>query len=95
MHKDLIKKINLSSLVKVRILQNSLGNLQVFFEPIDNTRNVVIDENALASLNEVLEKKLIGESINNPNVYGYIQELCERWIDDMGQSDLAQLVDAE
>ena len=55
----------------------------------------MIDENALASLNEILEKKLIGESINNPNVYGYIQELCERWIDDMGQSDLAQLVDAE
>ena len=94
-HKDLIKKVNLSSLVKVRILQSQPGNIEIFFEPTDNTKNVVIDENALASLNELLEKKLVGESVKNPNVYGYVNELCERWLDDMGQSNLAQLIDAD
>ena len=93
--KDILKRVNLSSLVEVQILQGAPGDISVFFEPIDVTKNVVVDEDALASLNEILEKKIVGLSVSNPNAYGYIKEFCANWLDEMSAQNLAQLVDAE
>ena len=93
--KDILKRVNLSSLVEVQILQGAPGEISVFFEPIDVTKNVVVDEEALASLNEILEKKIVGLSVSNPNAYGYIKEFCAKWLDEMSAQNLAQLIDSE
>ena len=93
--KDILKRVNLSSLVEVLILQGAPGEISVFFEPIDVTKNVVVDEDALASLNEILENKIIGLSVSNPNAYGYIKEFCAKWLDEMSRAGLAELCSAK
>ena len=93
--KDILKRVALSDLVEVQILQGAPGEISVFFEPIDVTKNVVVDENALKALNDVLEKKLIGLSVGNPNAYGYIKEFCANWLNEMGRVNLVQIIDAE
>lgn len=93
--KDILKKVQMSELVNIRVWYNEAGEVDVTFDPIDLTKNLVIDEKALQSLNAELTERMIGTSLTHPNTKPYIEEYCAKWLDQMARHDLVVLEDAK
>ena len=75
-----MKDLNICDLVEVRLWHDGSGGISVAFEPLDPTQNVVIDETAMATLNDTLSERLAGHSVSDPNSLMYIKEFCHKWL---------------
>lgn len=93
--KDILKKVNMSELVNVRVWHNEAGEVDVTFDPIDLTKNLIIDEKALASLTAELNERMIGTSLTHPNTKPYLEEYCAKWLNEFAKKDLVILEDAK
>ncbi|MBI2449669.1 hypothetical protein HYV49_05225 [Candidatus Pacearchaeota archaeon] len=91
---NILKQVGLADQVEVRVFSDHYGNVNVVFDPIDPSKNVICDEKALESLNAELNERMQGMSLNHPNTIPWIKEYCLSWLNEFHKHDLVILEDA-
>jgi hypothetical protein len=90
---DLLKHVDILTLVDIQIFETHPGHLSVDFYCHQPGKHLVFDEKALEVLNHQLSEELAGRSTKDPNTRGYIQEYVGRMIDQLSRHNLCAIED--
>lgn len=92
---DILKNVDILSLVDVQIFQTHPGFFDVSFYCHDKTKQLVFDESALQTLNHKLSEKMAGLNARDPNTRGYIEEFVGRMLVEMHRHGLCAIDDVK
>jgi len=92
---NIMNKVDFCDLVDVRVVHIGHGHIQVFYEPIDRTKNVVVDPNALREINNQITKRTIGKDPRDPKVLKYIEEFVSKLTSELYRNGLVELDNAK
>lgn len=95
---NILKHVDLLDLITVNIFrgQATVGDPNPYVisvVPLDQTKRVVFDADALKALNNKLTEKIHGKNPSDPNTISYMKEFASRMISELYRNGLVLLED--
>jgi hypothetical protein len=92
-HINIMKHVSILDQIRIHILQPTPGNVEVHFECLDNTKNVIIDQKALKEMNHQITERTKDMSANDPKTLKYIEEFVAKLLEALWQNGLVELIE--